>query len=1487
MQDVKAVNFNERLEGDDSKNWRNLKTPETTSVDSEYETFLQSPIQFNMVNGQITDIQVSGNEPEWSVNIKKALVSLMKIRTPNNVEDLNTNNVRSQTRDLPSIWNVVEEGIDGKCENNYQFTEIPEYMVSEIYPDMERGKCEGKKVFQIAKVRDVNSCVIRSSYQINQPGKYQCATGNCKSMWQRTSMVKYVGCGASAEDMEVQLILTEGELQQDLLGINTESVVTGTRQILKLVSSRSTSSVPQINSPRTLEDLLYEYPRNINMNQPSSSRRDNHSYRKQQDQLQNLEKNPKSQRFEPSLTEDVLAKLSPDTLKEKIVKELSQIVKDLHEVEEFEKKQISNRVLSISRVVSLLSTSTMKSLYQEVKSLGASEEEKETLRQLVLEITVLSGTNPSIMFMKDLIESEEVSPLRAGIAIATIPHYIVTPTIEILDQLFELVQSPVVNKYAVLKTNSQLAFATLLNRACIDPYRVTRFPVFVYGEFCNSQTSELTSKYIPYLVGQLKSDKESERLATIFALGTIGHESIIPILMPYIEGKTETSNAFIQRMTIYSLSTVTKDHRDILLPVYSALVHNPSEDRNVRIAALSMMLKMEPSTVHFQKLATSTWFEKDNEFHKFVFSTIKSLSDIKINELPSYKKGLYNMVNKARSVFHLAKPTPVVIASTLNYFTAEWLKELQVGYEFQGAYTSVKHMRGAYAKLEYYLEELKFSPIEVAFNVEGTGKLYEKFIEAMTGSKYNPLNNVHPEWREAISSLEIKTQKDVPFLANFWVKMFDDIQFVKGVQDEHIEPLISKLSTSNICGKTPVNFVKVNNAAPTNILIPSDMGLPIVIEIHMPSVLAVKGTVNVNCHQGMPSLSFDLTKKFSFSYYGFAGTVSPFTKELIAAGQTKNWDVNYPTRAIVEMEMGKLKMTFKPNEEGHKASNNIDLWAHSVRPFATIKPMVFLDATSIVAHPNTKTIKSGSEKKSYNRQFGESLGLDLKIEMETESDIYDNQSVLDQMKLYKNNPLNMAIFTWTNGPLKFNGKPSSRYHSVRMVYNPRKSTTNEMEINLSGSIAMQKKGQAPEALNINNSANSGSSLIQTQQLEVNDQKHQKIQKLMQQLDIEQGVGFSTSVNVVLKGAEQKTLDYSLTAGKGMRGYESKWNLHLESHDQWNVCVEGRLNTPKMALRDIQQLKKDDIEYFYKNTIGFGRTCDESKIAVTGRAGVSEDQRQEAEQALPSQLCQEAVRKVEAIRGEKENVQKESNAFKKLEQELIKYSQQKQDSCRQAIRDYSTLDKVKFNIRFSNIPHNVQRYSSLLESALKGYLIPYISKYEDQRNTKNEIDIDLKFHNKLQTMDMVVHLEEETVKYQNIRLPQTVRNILPFVASKRLTSEALSRVIGGPVHPQCRVGDALIKTFDNSTYSYELDDCFHVLASDCSRQVSHAIMAKEIDGKKHIKMFTQKSKLSVAPKSSWAESRRSYDIEVDGRSIQLEKNERKEIESQQTTWKLER
>jgi Lipoprotein amino terminal region/Domain of unknown function (DUF1943) len=1463
-----------------------------------YGKILESPIEFSMRNGEISEIRISENEPHWSVNIKKALVSLVKIQTPSGKFSIQENTIRGRGESsVPNVWKVMEQGVDGKCENTYHFTELPEYVLSEVSSDLINfDKCE-KSIFQVVKTRDINNCVERTAFQTSQPGRYNCPTGNCDSMWERTAMTRYIGCGTSAKDMEILAIINDGEIQQSLMGFNTENVVTGVGQTLVLVESRSLKSDITVDSPRTIEDLLYEYPESMTMtgSDSGSSQRPN-SFQGLRDRLREIIKDPRDQRFKTIVPLDrdmIMSKLSPDTLKQKLVERLTKIVEDLDEVENLYKKEISLNVLMLSKIMNVLSTDHLLSVYTDIKNMNVDEEKKETARQLVLELSVMSGSNSAIMFIKELIEKEELSPLRAGVYLVTLPHYIKTPDVKVLDQIFELVKSSAINKHNLLKTNAHLAFATLLNKACLEDNDY-RYPVFVFGEFCNSETSELTNKYIPYMVDLLKSaSRPEERESIILSVGAIGHESVIPILLPYIEGKVSGSNPTEQRMAIYSLNMMARRHREVLLPVFSTLVHNPSEDRYVRIAALAMMMTMDPSTYYFQKLATSTWFEKDNEFHKYVFSTLKSLSEIETEEHPS-SGTLKTMSEQAKFVLPLAKPFPGFISSSLNFFTAQWLKRLQVGYQLHSSVT-VSSMQGIYARLEYFMEQLQFTPIEFCFMTEGASSLYDQVLQSITGEDSRSDDKIHPKWREIISLINLKSTKEDDFNAAGWVRLFDDVQFTTGRLNQGSVDTMVKLvqkvvqenrgPKENYCGRTPLNFVKVNNWMPSEFLIPSEMGLPILIEVHMPAVLALRGEMNLECDSNVPRMTVDVSAKTIVNYFGYVGTVCPFTKEIVSVGIDENWAINIPSRTELKVEQGKIKVNMIQSEDVKSSTKNIDMVVYHVKPFAVIKPISFLDFTTMTSHSNVKYITSDSERKVFSRKVGQLIGLDLEFEMETETDVIDMKTRLDMLKMYNYNPVNMVLFSWTQTAITANGKPSARYHSMRLCLNPSTSQTKEAEIELSFALGTKDHSGQPKQVQFQKSRKGLLSLPTVQLVPLTSGGlAMYLDRSFKKLNVQEGMAVTADVKVTLKGGSPKTYSFTATGGQGVDRLERKWNIHIENKDRslsnMNICVDGHATLPNIYVRDAERIKNEDISFQYVNNIGFGESCDQYYIKVTGSSSVSIGQLQKSKHSTSAHECQSSSRKVEYLKKkltESRMYKKSIEEIKEIQDKLAVKSLSMYESCHEQLEQATTMDKVNFHIEYSNFPDYLKRYTSLLDTTVKAVLLPYITNIENV-HSRDGIDVELKFKPRYNAVTMILSTPYETVTYENIRLPEYTRRIFPLVSSKYPHEQIFEAVTGEAMYPTCRVSPDTIYTFDNRSYSYHLDDCYHVLAADGSDKNNHAVLGKVQDGKTHLKIYSQSSEVILTPSSSSGRGGVEHTIEVDRERVQLERNEKKEVSS---------
>merc|ERR1712243_179003 len=705
-----------------------------------------------------------------------------------------------------------------------------------------------------------------------------------------------------------------------------------------------------------------------------------------------------------------------------------------------------------------------------------------------------------------------------------------------------------------------------------------------------------------------------------------------------------------------------------------SIVYNPTEEKTARIAALTVLLRTQPSLVHFQKLATSTWFEKDIEFQKFVYSTLKSLSEIEVTEQPSFKTTLYHNSLKAKVVMPLVKPVPVVISSTLNSFTAEWLKELEVGYHLNSGYTTTGLMKHVYGKLEFFLEQLEFTPIELCLHLQGTGKLVQ-LVNKVFGTEIE--NNIHPEWRKMISTLNMRTSEETPFIGGVWTRLVDDVQFIHGVDAREIEPLLRKIKETvmrpetlkqKICGKTPINMVKVNNIKPTTVLVPSEMGLPILIEASMPSVLSTEGYINIECSKSLPSLELSLTNKLSNALTGYVGTVCPFTKEVISTGIAKEWTVNYPTTVVAGVESGKVKVVFKPTEQA-KSSSEIDLLSYTVTPFTTIKPVLAIDV----------------------------------------------------MSLYKYNPINIFLFGGTLSPTTLSGYPSSKYFVMKFVYSPSRSETKELETELQLGAVYKKHSYVieykPEHFNV---------LAPKQ--------------VLQQLSVESGVAVTGEMKVLLKGSSRPEYIIKLIAGHGFTGMEQKWKLHLESPEKAQICVDGKISMPSVSMRSTRELESQDLRLTLKNVIGFGRTCEEYTIKIDGTSSVSQEQKQFAMRSTASKRCERITREVEEIKEKLRKVTRETPEFIPIEKELERLTEEKIEYCTQQLKELSTLDSAKFNIKYTGIPKIVKEYSRVVDVALKTVLLPYMTGYET-RESHNEIIVDLKFIPHERTVNMVLTTEE--------------------------------------------------------------------------------------------------------------------------------------------------
>merc|ERR1711970_1251696 len=355
IRDVRFSTFNEKLAGVEPLNWRSVDTPAANPLTASFKKHMESPVEFIVEKGIVSTVKISAVEPQWSVNFKKALLASLKIQLP--------------TEGIPAFWSVMEEGIEGRCENTYQVSELPEYLIHEVEQGMTMPElCEGKKYFQVLKARDITKCTERSIF-ISSKAHANCLLGNCDASNTKSSTTRYFGCGYSIETVQLHGMINEGELQQNVLAFNTEPVVTGTKQILKLVTVRPITTVlPEIVSPMTLLDILYDFSKPIST----------HVTREQKGYYRISTSDPSNQVFLP---EGSLEDINKEDLKVK----LKKIAIQMAEVENFGEKEIPSELKTMKTVLSVLTTVELKEVYASIMDLTVLVEMKETMRTLFLD----------------------------------------------------------------------------------------------------------------------------------------------------------------------------------------------------------------------------------------------------------------------------------------------------------------------------------------------------------------------------------------------------------------------------------------------------------------------------------------------------------------------------------------------------------------------------------------------------------------------------------------------------------------------------------------------------------------------------------------------------------------------------------------------------------------------------------------------------------------------------------------------------------------------------------------------------------------------------------------------------------------------------------------------------------------------------------------------------------------------------------------------
>merc|ERR1711936_1189586 len=168
------------------------------------------------------------------------------------------------------------------------------------------------------------------------------------------------------------------------------------------------------------------------------------------------------------------------------------------------------------------------------------------------------------------------------------------------------------------------------------------------------------------------------------------------------------------------------------------------------------------------------------------------------------------------------------------------------------------------------------------------------------------------------------------------------------------------------------------------------------------------------------------------------------------------------------------------------------------------------------------------------------------------------------------------------------------------------------------------------------------------------------------------------------------------------------------------------------------------------------------------------------------------------------------------------------------------DRVEIEITATpDLPVEVYTVGRYLDSILKGLFIEYINQLPNFRiRDIHGVKMVIEFDQRLEALNLKITSPLDTTVFKNIRLPFWLSQIFPLHHSMNPVEQVYRAVFGERMFGKCILDRGHVHTFDKRT------DCYHLVAADCTKRNTHAILAKEKDNIKHIMIFFETHKIVI-------------------------------------------
>lgn len=339
-----------------------------------------------------------------------------------------------------------------------------------------------------------------------------------------------------------------------------------------------------------------------------------------------------------------------------------------------------------------------------------------------------------------------------------------------------------------------------------------------------------------------------------------------------------------------------------------------------------------------------------------------------------------------------------------------------------------------------------------------------------------------------------------------------------------------------------------------------------------------------------------------------------------------------------------------------------------------------------------------------------------------------------------------------------------------------------------------------------------------------------IQKAHKAQQVHQGTVVSMNAHADLKGSN-KALSTSMTMSYKKESSSPKANSYQLISDMevktsstpvYEIKFESRANVPKVNTRwNLQQLLQEAFELALNGQVSYGyENKQKATIKMTNQMAKSSEQKESVRQSPEYQRCTQ------------------------VEQEGKKLS----NVCEFARHQAASIDELQTEMQ---IPQTLVQHPRFRQIGqfIRAYFLGQVSEEESSNASQTNLKIKASVSRVGDEAQIQAELAGRKYKIQNIRMPWALRGVFPISMRNPTSYNIMQKLTQNQIPASCRIEPSYVSTFDNKTYQYQLNDCYHLLFKDCSQNIPVAVLAKNVQAnsqQKQVKILAGPSEIILTP-----------------------------------------